>query len=57
MPECDAILAHCVTYLAETKKSVRTYQAYELVSVFLADFKKESENFDIIGWRYLGAVH
>lgn len=32
MPECDTILAHLVTYLAETKKSVRTYKAYNLVS-------------------------
>ncbi|KAI8144045.1 DNA polymerase III, clamp loader complex, gamma/delta/delta subunit [Fennellomyces sp. T-0311] len=31
MPECDTILAHLVTYLAETKKSVRTYKAYNLV--------------------------
>ncbi|KAI9321422.1 DNA polymerase III, clamp loader complex, gamma/delta/delta subunit [Dichotomocladium elegans] len=28
MPECDTILAHLVTYLAEAKKSVRTYKAY-----------------------------
>ncbi|KAG2223801.1 hypothetical protein INT45_001935 [Circinella minor] len=31
MPECDTILAHLVTYLAEAKKSVRTYKAYNLV--------------------------
>ncbi|KAL0093921.1 Werner helicase interacting protein 1 [Phycomyces blakesleeanus] len=31
MPECDTILAHLVTYLAETKKSVRTYKAYNKV--------------------------
>lgn len=31
MPECDTILAHVVVYLAETKKSVRTYRAYNLV--------------------------
>ncbi|KAF7731277.1 Werner helicase interacting protein 1 [Apophysomyces ossiformis] len=31
MPECDTVLAHLVTYLAETKKSVRTYKAYNLV--------------------------
>ncbi|KAI9271504.1 DNA polymerase III, clamp loader complex, gamma/delta/delta subunit [Phascolomyces articulosus] len=30
MPECDTILAHLVTYLAEAKKSVRTYKAYKL---------------------------
>ncbi|KAI9498181.1 DNA polymerase III, clamp loader complex, gamma/delta/delta subunit [Zychaea mexicana] len=30
MPECDTILAHLVTYLAETKKSVRTYKAYNM---------------------------
>lgn len=31
MPECDTILAHLVVHLAETKKSVRTYKAYNLV--------------------------
>ncbi|KAI9006632.1 DNA-dependent ATPase MGS1 [Phycomyces nitens] len=31
MPECDTILAHLVTHLAETKKSVRTYSAYKKV--------------------------
>ncbi|CDH59113.1 werner helicase interacting protein 1 [Lichtheimia corymbifera JMRC:FSU:9682] len=31
MPECDTILAHVATYLAETKKSVRTYKAYNKV--------------------------
>ncbi|RIB23377.1 DNA polymerase III, clamp loader complex, gamma/delta/delta subunit [Gigaspora rosea] len=31
MPECEINLAHCVTYLAETQKSVRTYKAYGLV--------------------------
>lgn len=28
MPECDCILAHCIVYLAEAPKSIRTYQAY-----------------------------
>ncbi|MAF14223.1 MAG: AAA family ATPase [Parcubacteria group bacterium] len=28
MPECDVILAQCVTYLARAKKSVEVYQAY-----------------------------
>jgi putative ATPase len=27
MPECDAILAHCVAYLARCEKSVETYKA------------------------------
>ncbi|KAJ3272926.1 Werner helicase interacting protein 1 [Terramyces sp. JEL0728] len=31
MPECDAILAHCVTYLARSPKSVETYQAIKMV--------------------------
>lgn len=31
MPECDTILAHLVVHLAETKKSVRSYKAYNLV--------------------------
>ncbi|CAG8452920.1 16776_t:CDS:10 [Funneliformis mosseae] len=31
MPECEINLAHCVTYLAEAKKSVRSYKAYGLV--------------------------
>ncbi|KAJ3255772.1 Werner helicase interacting protein 1 [Boothiomyces macroporosus] len=31
MPECDAILAHCVTYLARSPKSVETYQAIKKV--------------------------
>ncbi|KAG0183444.1 Werner helicase interacting protein 1 [Apophysomyces sp. BC1034] len=35
MPECDTILAHAVTYLAETKKSVRTYKAYNLVKTVI----------------------
>jgi putative ATPase len=32
MPECDTILAHLVVHLAETKKSVRVYKAYNKVS-------------------------
>lgn len=28
MPECDCILAHCIVYLAEAPKSIRTYKAY-----------------------------
>lgn len=31
MPECDTVLAHLVVHLAETKKSVRSYKAYNLV--------------------------
>lgn len=31
MPECDTILAHLVVHLAETKKSIRSYKAYNLV--------------------------
>ncbi|XJO72689.1 hypothetical protein BDV3_003775 [Batrachochytrium dendrobatidis] len=31
MPECDAILAHCVTYLARAPKSVETYRAVKKV--------------------------
>ncbi|CAI2166682.1 12710_t:CDS:10 [Funneliformis geosporum] len=31
MPECEINLAHCVTYLSEAKKSVRSYKAYGLV--------------------------
>ncbi|KAI8923356.1 hypothetical protein BC831DRAFT_471541 [Entophlyctis helioformis] len=31
MPECDAILAHCVTYLARAPKSVETYRAIKRV--------------------------
>ncbi|KAL2914168.1 DNA-dependent ATPase mgs1 [Polyrhizophydium stewartii] len=31
MPECDAILAHCVTYLARAPKSVETYKAIKRV--------------------------
>ncbi|KAJ3187987.1 Werner helicase interacting protein 1 [Gaertneriomyces sp. JEL0708] len=31
MPECDAILAHCVTYLARAPKSVEVYQAIKRV--------------------------
>ncbi|KAI8090463.1 DNA polymerase III, clamp loader complex, gamma/delta/delta subunit [Thamnidium elegans] len=31
MPECDTILAHLVVHLAETKKSVRSYKAYNLI--------------------------
>ncbi|KAL1920096.1 uncharacterized protein VTP21DRAFT_1242 [Calcarisporiella thermophila] len=27
MPECDVVLAHCVVYLSQTKKSVRIYKA------------------------------
>ncbi|KAI9469037.1 MAG: hypothetical protein EXX96DRAFT_590223 [Benjaminiella poitrasii] len=35
MPECDTILAHLVVQLAETKKSVRSYKAYNLVKQFI----------------------
>ncbi|ORY90026.1 DNA polymerase III, clamp loader complex, gamma/delta/delta subunit [Syncephalastrum racemosum] len=35
MPECDTILAHLVTHLAETKKSVRTYKAYNKVKAVI----------------------
>lgn len=28
MPECDCILAHCIVYLAEAPKSIRTYAGY-----------------------------
>ncbi|KAJ2995002.1 Werner helicase interacting protein 1, partial [Globomyces sp. JEL0801] len=31
MPECDAILSHCVTYLARAPKSVESYQAIKKV--------------------------
>ncbi|CAG8444692.1 11732_t:CDS:10 [Acaulospora morrowiae] len=31
IPECETNLAHCVTYLAEAPKSVRSYMAYQLV--------------------------
>lgn len=31
MPECDTILAHLVVHLAQTKKSVKSYKAYNLV--------------------------
>ena len=37
MPECDTILAHLVVYLAETKKSVRSYKAYNLVKKTIQD--------------------
>lgn len=35
MPECDTILAHLVVHLAETKKSVRTYKAYNKVKAVI----------------------
>ncbi|KAJ1937558.1 DNA-dependent ATPase mgs1 [Linderina macrospora] len=31
MPECDTILAHCITYMARAPKSVETYKAYNRV--------------------------
>ncbi|RHZ45496.1 hypothetical protein Glove_673g38 [Diversispora epigaea] len=31
MPECEINLAHCVTYLAEASKSIRSHIAYKLV--------------------------
>ncbi|TPX58421.1 hypothetical protein PhCBS80983_g03136 [Powellomyces hirtus] len=31
MPECDAILAHCVTYLSRAPKSVEVYKAMKMV--------------------------
>ncbi|CEP19688.1 hypothetical protein [Parasitella parasitica] len=37
MPECDTILAHLVVHLAETKKSVRSYKAYNLVKQTIKD--------------------
>ncbi|KAI8369072.1 DNA polymerase III, clamp loader complex, gamma/delta/delta subunit [Blakeslea trispora] len=37
MPECDTILAHLVVHLAETKKSVRTYKAYNQVKQFIRE--------------------
>ncbi|KAI9280941.1 DNA polymerase III, clamp loader complex, gamma/delta/delta subunit [Umbelopsis sp. AD052] len=37
MPECDTILAHLVVHLAETKKSVRTYKAYNKVKEVIAN--------------------
>ncbi|KAK4515220.1 Ribosomal protein L28e [Mucor velutinosus] len=37
MPECDTILAHLVVHLAETKKSVRSYKAYNLVKQTIQD--------------------
>ncbi|KAI8644291.1 DNA polymerase III, clamp loader complex, gamma/delta/delta subunit [Parasitella parasitica] len=37
MPECDTILAHLVVHLAETKKSVRSYKAYNLVKQTIRD--------------------
>ncbi|KAI8320065.1 WRNIP1 protein, partial [Martensiomyces pterosporus] len=39
MPECDTILAHCVTYLARAPKSVESYKAFNRVKAVL-----ESEN-------------
>ncbi|CAO3674038.1 unnamed protein product [Umbelopsis ramanniana] len=36
MPECDTILAHLVVHLAETKKSVRVYKAYNKVKEVIA---------------------
>ncbi|KAJ3342790.1 Werner helicase interacting protein 1, partial [Kappamyces sp. JEL0680] len=35
MPECDAILAHCVTYLARSPKSVEAYKAIKKVKTVL----------------------
>ncbi|KAJ1919467.1 Werner helicase interacting protein 1 [Mycoemilia scoparia] len=35
MPECDTILAHCVTYLARAPKSVESYKAYNRVKAVL----------------------
>ncbi|KAJ1950470.1 DNA-dependent ATPase mgs1, partial [Linderina pennispora] len=37
MPECDTILAHCITYLARAPKSVETYKAYKRVKATLQD--------------------
>lgn len=37
MPECDTILAHLVVHLAETKKSVKSYKAYNLVKQTIKD--------------------
>ncbi|KAI8979901.1 DNA polymerase III, clamp loader complex, gamma/delta/delta subunit [Pilobolus umbonatus] len=37
MPECDTILAELVVYLAETKKSVRSYKAYKRVKALIRD--------------------
>ncbi|CAJ0846644.1 6578_t:CDS:10 [Entrophospora sp. SA101] len=34
MPECEINLAHCVVYLAEAKKSIRSYKAYKLVKEY-----------------------
>ncbi|KAJ3019972.1 Werner helicase interacting protein 1 [Thoreauomyces humboldtii] len=39
MPECDAILAHCVTYLARAPKSVEVYKAMKVGDVILALLK------------------
>ncbi|KAJ2387067.1 DNA-dependent ATPase mgs1 [Coemansia sp. RSA 2559] len=35
MPECDTILAHCVTYLARAPKSIETYKAFNKVKSVL----------------------
>ncbi|CAB4377267.1 unnamed protein product [Rhizophagus irregularis] len=43
MPECEINLAHCVTYLAEAKKSVRSYKAYGLVKETI----KEEYNYPV----------
>ncbi|KAI7866890.1 DNA polymerase III, clamp loader complex, gamma/delta/delta subunit [Spinellus fusiger] len=47
MPECDTVLAHTVTYLAEAKKSVRTYKAYNLVKQTLQNEPNYSVPFHI----------
>ena len=35
MPECDAILSHCVTFLARSPKSVACYKAIKNVHKFI----------------------
>ena len=35
MPECDCILAQCAVYLAEAKKSIRVYAAYNKVKALV----------------------
>ncbi|XP_067911394.1 ATPase WRNIP1 [Heterodontus francisci] len=39
MPECEVILAQCVTYLARAPKSVEVYMAYEAVKESLRNHK------------------
>lgn len=37
MPESDCILAECAVYLAEAKKSVRVYKAYNAVKALVRE--------------------